>query len=162
MTFDYSFWSHDGFIRRESDGYCEPDGPTSKYHDQAHVYKVIGVDVLNAAWEGFHVCLFAYGQTGSGKSYSMTGYGANKGIIPLACTEIFDRIAANTDPELTYQVEAQVCEIYNEKVQDLVCDPKKRSKEGLKIRESKALGIYVEGLSKHPVTSYAQIEKVMA
>lgn len=92
MTFDYSFWSHDGFVRRESDGYCEPDGPGSKYHDQAHVYKVIGVDVLNSAWEGFHVCLFAYGQTGSGKSYSMTGYGANKGVIPLATTEIFERI----------------------------------------------------------------------
>lgn len=47
-------------------------------------------------------------------------------------------------------------------MQDLVCDPKKRSKEGLKIRESKALGIYVEGLSKHPVTNYAEIERVMA
>ena len=101
MTFDYSFWSHDGFLTKE-DGYCYPDGPASPYHDQAHVYKVIGVDVLNSAWEGFHVCLFAYGQTGSGKSYSMTGYGANRGVIPLACTEIFERIAANTDPELTY------------------------------------------------------------
>lgn len=108
------------------------------------------------------MCLFAYGQTGSGKSYSMTGYGMNKGVIPLACTEIFERIAANTDPELTYQVEAQVCEIYNEKVQDLCCDPKKRTKEGLKIRESKALGIYVQDLSKHPVTTYEEIQKIMA
>jgi hypothetical protein len=160
MTFDYSFWSHDGFSTRD-DGYAYPDGPNSPYHDQEHVYKVVGVDVLNSAWEGFHVCLFAYGQTGSGKSYSMTGYGTNRGVIPLACTEIFERIAANDDPELTYQVEAQVCEIYNEKVQDLVCDPRKRGKDGLKIRESKALGIYVEGLSKHPVTSYEQIKKVM-
>ena len=34
---------------------------------------------------GFNCCLFAYGQTGAGKSYSMIGYGANKGIIPMAC-----------------------------------------------------------------------------
>lgn len=32
--------------------------------------------------------LFAYGQTGSGKSYSMVGYGEDKGIIPLACEEV--------------------------------------------------------------------------
>lgn len=34
---------------------------------------------------GFNCCLFAYGQTGAGKSYSMIGYGPNKGIIPMAC-----------------------------------------------------------------------------
>jgi hypothetical protein len=36
--------------------------------------------------------LFAYGQTGSGKSFSIVGYGENKGIIPRACEEIFRRI----------------------------------------------------------------------
>jgi hypothetical protein len=34
---------------------------------------------------GYNCCLFAYGQTGSGKSYSMIGYGLNKGIVPLSC-----------------------------------------------------------------------------
>jgi kinesin family protein 1 len=56
----------------------------------------------------------------------MTGYGANKGIIPQACVEIFDRISKNTDPDVGYEVETQVCEIYNEVVQDLCIDPKKR------------------------------------
>jgi hypothetical protein len=55
-----------------------------------------------------------------------------------------------------------VCEIYNEKVQDLCIPASKRGKEGLKIRESKALGIYVQDLSKHPVTSYNEIAEVMA
>jgi hypothetical protein len=32
FTYDYSFWSHDGYKDR-GDGYLEPDGPTSKYHD---------------------------------------------------------------------------------------------------------------------------------
>jgi len=46
----------------------------------------------------------------------MIGYGANKGIVPLACTEIFDRIAANDDKDKFYEVSAMMCEIYNEKV----------------------------------------------
>lgn len=28
----------------------------------------------------------------------MVGYGANRGIVPIACDEIFKRIEANTDP----------------------------------------------------------------
>ena len=41
----------------------------------------MGVGVLKNAWEGYNASLFAYGQTGSGKSYSVVGYGANKGIL---------------------------------------------------------------------------------
>ena len=71
---------------------------------------------MDNAWLGYHTCLFAYGQTGSGKSYSMTGFGVNKGIIPLAVVEIFKRISENKDPEKTYEVSCQLCEIYNEAV----------------------------------------------
>jgi hypothetical protein len=46
----------------------------------------------------------------------MIGYGNNKGIVPLACTEIFQRVQKNTDPALSYQVTAMTAEIYNEKV----------------------------------------------
>jgi hypothetical protein len=81
--------------------------------------------------------------------------------VPLATNEIFERIAANTDPEKSYEVTAMMCEIYNERVQDLIIDATKRPKEGLKIRESKTLGIFVDGLSKHPVSSYEEIDKIM-
>ena len=40
----------------------------------------LGRGVLENAWKGYNCSLFAYGQTGSGKSYSMVGYGANKGV----------------------------------------------------------------------------------
>ena len=43
------------------------------------VYNDLGVGVLKNAWEGYNASLFAYGQTGSGKSYSVVGYGSNKG-----------------------------------------------------------------------------------
>lgn len=118
--------------------------------------------MLDNAFNGYHTCLFAYGQTGSGKSHSMIGYGENKGIVPMATDEIFRRINANTDPDKTFEVSCMMCEIYNERVQDLMIPVQKRPQNGLKIRESKALGIFVDGLSKHAVTSYEQISKIMA
>lgn len=32
FTFDYSIWSHDGYLTRD-DGYTYPDGPDSIYKD---------------------------------------------------------------------------------------------------------------------------------
>lgn len=49
-------------------------------------------------------------------------------------------------------------EIYNEKVRDLLSQGK--DAEGLKVRENKG-NIYVQGLSKHQVDSYKQVEKKM-
>ena len=158
FTFDHSFWSHDGFRTLEN-GYLEPED--EKYADQKYVFNTVGKQILDNAWLGYHCCLFAYGQTGSGKSYSMVGYGANKGIVPISCDEIFKRIAQNTDKEKTFEVQVSMLEIYNEKVQDLLIKPDKRPPSGLKVRESKVLGIFVDGLSKYPVTSYEQISKKM-
>ena len=88
FTFDYSFWSFDNF-EEQADGYLKPT--SSKYADQQQVFERIGKSILDNAWEGYHCCLFAYGQTGSGKSYSMIGYGVNKGIVPITCNELFER-----------------------------------------------------------------------
>ena len=48
--------------------------------------------MLDNAFQGYNAALFAYGQTGSGKSYSMIGYGPNKGIVPITCQELFQVI----------------------------------------------------------------------
>lgn len=159
FAFDYSFWSHDGYLEMEN-GYLANDGG-SEYADQRHVYEQLGIEVLNNAWEGYNCCLFAYGQTGSGKSYSMVGYGTNKGIVPTSSEEIFTRINSNTDPNLVYEVTVSMLEIYNERVQDLLIPVNLRPQGGLKIRESKAAGVFVEGLSKNAVNSYAEIEHLM-
>jgi len=68
---------------------------------QSQLWTDIGVGILDNAYKGFNCSLFAYGQTGSGKSFSMMGYGEDKGIIPIMCERIFDRVTANTDPDLT-------------------------------------------------------------
>ncbi len=88
--------------------------------------------------------MFAYGQTGSGKSYTMFGYGANKGVVPMAADRMFERIRANTDPNITFKVSVHMVEIYMEKINDLLIDKKARG-ESLKIRENKG-DIYVEGV----------------
>eukprot|EP00929_Paragymnodinium_shiwhaense_P051384 TRINITY_DN2586_c0_g2_i3.p1 TRINITY_DN2586_c0_g2~~TRINITY_DN2586_c0_g2_i3.p1 ORF type:complete len:1057 (+),score=326.94 TRINITY_DN2586_c0_g2_i3:84-3173(+) len=132
------------------------------YHDQRYVYEKFGQRVLDNAWAGYHCCLFAYGQTGAGKSYSMVGYGTNKGIVPISCDEIFQRLS---DPEQlkgkVFEVTTSMVEIYNEAVQDLLVNFEDRPKKGLEIRESKALGIYIDGVQKRTVSSYAAIEGVI-
>ena len=158
FTFDFSFWSHDCF-EEDSNGYFVPT--SSKYADQRKVFDQVGKEVLDNAWEGYHTCLFAYGQTGAGKSYSMVGYGANKGIVPISMFEIFERIKKSPAPNVEYEVQFSMMEIYNERVQDLIIDPKERPGQGLKVREHNKLGVYVEGLTKHPVDSYEAIEGLM-
>ncbi|KAI8373212.1 uncharacterized protein BYT42DRAFT_501092 [Radiomyces spectabilis] len=144
FTFDKSYWS-----ANKSD----PD-----YADQQTVYSDLGVELLNHAFDGYNCCIFAYGQTGSGKSYSMMGYGEDKGIIPRTCSELFNRIAQNQDPSVTYRVEVSYIEIYNEKVRDLL-NPK--NKGNLKVREHPSLGPYVEDLSRLVVTSFDDINHLM-
>lgn len=92
FTFDYSYWSHDGFKTDPKTKMFIKDSPESKYASQMQVFNDLGIEVLDNAFEGFHTCLFAYGQTGSGKSYSIFGYDSNIGIIPMSCIEIFKRI----------------------------------------------------------------------
>lgn len=54
FAFDYSYWSHDGFIT-EDDGYNTGGGPASKYGSQyasqKDVYEHLGQKMLENAWE---------------------------------------------------------------------------------------------------------------
>ena len=89
----------------------------------------------------------------------MVGYKNNKGIVPISCEEIFKRITSTKSNEKTYEVCVSMLEIYNEKVHDLLVPVSKRPQSGLKVRESKTIGVFVEGLTKYPVTSYEEIAK---
>jgi hypothetical protein len=44
------------------------------------------------------------------------GYGSERGIIPLCCEALFQRIDAETSDTLRFNVEVSFMEIYNEKV----------------------------------------------
>ena len=50
FAFDHCFWSMD------------PN--EDKFADQEHVFKCLGVELLDNAFDGYNACIFAYGQTG--------------------------------------------------------------------------------------------------
>ncbi|EAA04239.4 AGAP007592-PA [Anopheles gambiae str. PEST] len=136
------------------------DANANNFASQELVFNNIGRDILENAFQGYNACIFAYGQTGSGKSYTMMGSQDSKGIIPRLCDELFASIAAKQTDELNYKVEVSYMEIYNEKVHDLL-DPK-TAKQSLKVREHNVLGPYVDGLSQLAVTSFLDIDNLMA
>lgn len=160
FAFDYSYWSHDGFTEQE-DGLLVPV-KGSNYADQPRVFEELGRGVLSNAWEGYNSCLFAYGQTGSGKSFSMVGYGCNKGIVPIFCDQLFVGISQKKDEgtKTEFEVTFSMLEIYNEQVRDLL-NPSSNKKGGLKVREHPKKGFYVEALKQTPVQSYQEIEDRM-
>merc|ERR1712048_986255 len=51
--------------------------------------------------------------------------------------------------------------IYNECCQDLMMRAEDRPRKGLEIRESKLLGVYIDGVIKTAVNSFEAIEKVL-
>ncbi|XP_040307820.1 kinesin-like protein KIF28P [Herpailurus yagouaroundi] len=157
FTFDLAYWSHDGF-QKDKDGVFISTDPSSKFASQKDVFHDLGRGILDSAWQGYNATLLAYGQTGSGKSYSMVGLGANKGIIPNVCEELFQAIE---EPERNqeYQVTFSMLEIYNEQIRDLLSRTKQPG--GLKVREDQHLGFYVDGLKSVPCENYAQIERLM-
>lgn len=59
FTFDYSYWSY--------------DDESPNFASQERVYKDLGTEVVDCAFQGYNACVFAYGQTGSGKTFTMMG-----------------------------------------------------------------------------------------
>lgn len=109
---------------------------------QKRVFDDIGRGILDNAWKGFNTSLFAYGQTGSGKSWSVIGYGPNKGIVPMFCEELFKGVEEKKGSDTNCEVKFSMLEIYNEVARDLL-DPKSASKKsGLKIRQHPKKGFY--------------------
>ncbi|KAM4655693.1 kinesin-like protein KIF1A isoform 16-T16 [Amazona ochrocephala] len=147
FSFDYSYWSH-------------TTPADVNYASQKQVYRDIGEEMLQHAFEGYNVCIFAYGQTGAGKSYTMMGKQEKdqQGIIPQLCEDLFSRINDTTNDNMSYSVEVSYMEIYCERVRDLL-NPK--NKGNLRVREHPLMGPYVEDLSKLAVTSYNDIQDLM-
>ena len=56
----------------------------------------------------------------------MIGYGANRGVIPIVCDEIFKKINNSSDKSKAFEVGISMLEIYNETVRDLLQKNKKK------------------------------------
>lgn len=130
---------------------------------QRQVYEVTARDTVQDMLDGYNGTIFAYGQTGAGKTFTMTsnldGSPETRGIIPRACAQLFSHIEQDTSGT-EYTIKCSFLEIYKETLRDLL-DPKSLTK--LKIRETPARGVWVEGLteafvaSQHDIISLLQL-----
>ena len=114
---------------------------------QKEVYDVSARPIIDSVLDGFNGTIFAYGQTSSGKTHTMMGPKLddieNQGIIPRMVRTVFNRIETSSE-NIEFSVKASMCEIYNEKIKDLI-DPRK---DNLKIHEEKTKGIYIQGVTE--------------
>ncbi|KPU80524.1 uncharacterized protein Dana_GF18707, isoform B [Drosophila ananassae] len=146
FTFDYSYWSF--------------DAEDQHFATQEQVYSDLGNDVVDCAYEGYNACVFAYGQTGSGKTFTMMGTPNNPGLIPRICEELFARMRVGQESGTGYRTHASYLEIYNERVKDLLAA--QSTGHGLRVREHRSLGPYVENLSQHAVSDFDEIQECIA
>lgn len=144
---------------------------------QKEVYEEIGKPIVESILEGFNGTILAYGQTSSGKTYTIIGSELNatgikeiksgkenyekttdtdKGLIPRMVASIFQHIQ-EADSKLEFTVKIGYCEIYLEKVRDLLYP----SKKNLKISEDKARGVYIKDLTEEYVSNELEVYGLM-
>jgi kinesin family protein 5 len=124
---------------------------------QSQVYSSIGLPLLRSCFEGFNCTIFAYGQTSSGKTHTMQGSAVDPGLCPRIISAVFARIS-QSPPSTEFVVTTSYCEIYLEKIRDLL-DP---AKTNLAIREDPTMGIYVQDLTTQYVGHEAELLEVIA
>jgi len=77
-------------------------------------------------------------------------FSEDNGIIPRALNHIFAEIEIKNLKKKSFSIFVTYMQIYNEKIYDLLTD-KFNDDKSFSIREDKYLGIYIDGLSEHPV-----------
>ncbi|CAI7838627.1 unnamed protein product [Closterium sp. NIES-53] len=146
---------------------------------QEDLFEVAGRPIVENCLSGYNSTMFAYGQTGSGKTYTMFGADVDKadvdrlrggnadvevgsrwGMIPRVFQLVFALMQQEKQQRagerLTFICTCSFLEIYNEHFYDLL-DPRRCN---LHIREGPN-GVYVENLTKQPVTCFAQVMELI-
>ncbi|KAI3381476.1 hypothetical protein SNEBB_001975 [Seison nebaliae] len=121
------------------------DACYSEHTTTQDIFKNIGINLVNSVTSGYNGVIFAYGQTSAGKSFTMKGVSdppSQKGIIPRAFTQIFDKV--DLTDNLHFIVRVAYIEIYNEEVRDLLS---KDLRKKLEIQESPDRGVQIKDLS---------------
>ncbi|XP_063401221.1 osmotic avoidance abnormal protein 3-like isoform X8 [Mytilus trossulus] len=124
-----------------------------------NIYNEIAYPLVEGVCEGYNGTIFAYGQTGCGKSFTMQGIvdpPTQRGVIPRTFDHIFETVSVIEGTK--FLLHASYCEIYNEEIRDLLS---KDVKAKLDLHEHPDKGVYVNGLTMHPVHNVADCEKIM-
>ncbi|XP_060920514.1 kinesin-like protein KIF9 [Labrus mixtus] len=122
---------------------------------QEEVYTQVCRQVVLRALDGYNGSVMCFGQTGSGKTYTMTGSKESykeRGLIPRALQEVFLEVEKRT--EYAFTVHLSYLEIYNETLVDLLSSLRGSpcpSQRGMVVMEEPGRGVFIRGLSLHPV-----------
>eukprot|EP00927_Polykrikos_kofoidii_P007523 TRINITY_DN13091_c0_g1_i4.p1 TRINITY_DN13091_c0_g1~~TRINITY_DN13091_c0_g1_i4.p1 ORF type:complete len:490 (-),score=57.08 TRINITY_DN13091_c0_g1_i4:13-1428(-) len=154
---DGGFWSHDG-LGFDHDDRRVASTAGSCYASQKCIFDDIGQQLLEHAFAGVEHCsMLAFGQAGAGKTYSMVGFDEDKGIVPLFAEGLFRRITQTESDVCNYLIKCSVFDIYGEVVNDLL-----GAEKGLKVRQGKDVGVFVDGLTWCTLVSSAHFDEVLA
>jgi hypothetical protein len=74
--------------------------------------------------DGYNCCVFAYGQTGTGKTHTMQGPASDPGVTYRAVKDLFETAERAVMHGYTFAFRISVLEIYNERIFDLLVDPR--------------------------------------
>ncbi|KAI3355381.1 hypothetical protein L3Q82_018225, partial [Scortum barcoo] len=123
---------------------------------QEEFYARVCRRVVLGALEGYNGTVMCFGQTGAGKTYTMTGSTESykqRGLIPRALQEVFQEVEKRT--EHAFSVHLSYLEIYNETLVDLLSSLQglPPSPRGMVVMEEPGRGVFIRGLSLHPVHS---------
>ncbi|CAM9758314.1 unnamed protein product, partial [Chrysoparadoxa australica] len=126
---------------------------------QDTIYDGLAFDVVQSTLDGVNGTIMSYGQTGSGKTFTMIGDTANyhhRGIAPRSLSHVFNIVAARS--ETAFNISLTYCEIYNERIFDLLLEPTQGApRADYTIAEEKnGKGIYIRGLTEVPVATDQQ------
>ena len=97
---------------------CVHPGATQK-----ETYMCTGHLLLTKVLKGINACLFCYGATGSGKTHTLIGGASHsthgRGVLLEFTDELFQKVEQQ-EAHISSTVTVSVCEIYREKLRDLL------------------------------------------
>ncbi|KAM8800468.1 kinesin-like protein KIF27 [Rhynchonycteris naso] len=130
-----------------------------KNSTQDEVYNTCIKPLVLSLIEGYNATVFAYGQTGSGKTYTIGGghvasiVEGQKGIIPRAIQEIFQKTSENLSTD--FKVKVSYIEVYKEDLRDLL--ELETSMKDLHIREDEKGNTVIVGAKECQVESADEV-----
>ncbi|CAK8996251.1 unnamed protein product [Durusdinium trenchii] len=162
---------------RNLDHLRRPDGETIMDHvfgeeaSTQQVYEEAFKSIVFGAAEGMNGAILAYGQTASGKTFSISGSTAvsydgepNKGIIHFALDDLFGQLTkkAEEGKGMEYLVRMSYCELYMERVNDLLRKIGPQSQNLVVKEDPEGRGFYADGLKEKIVSSAEEVLMLFA
>ncbi len=124
---------------------------------QKQTYQRTGHLLLEKVLAGINGCLFCYGQTGAGKTHTLIGDRSRPGVLLSFVEELFELVARNREEgSSTTTVKCTICEIYKEKLKDLMDTTRRPSIVG-----NPHGGVHVQDVTVTPIVTLTEMEGLL-